>query len=638
MKKVSIGKILISSILLIPLNNLWLVYMQEVTSRGFPTTMSLFFNAVFTLLVLVFLNKVLLAKLTPRWKFSQGELLIIYSMVSIGSCLGAWDMYAVLISCLTHPFQFATPENKWSSLFFDYLPKWLMLSDRAVLEKYYQGWSSFYTKDVLLAWLSPILWWTVFFLLLLFVMSCINVIFRKQWIENEKLSFPIIQLPLAISDESFDFFKNKWMWAGFSISAFIDIINNINANFPFFPHIPIRDYELNQFVQNNPWRAIGWTPLYFFPCIIGLGYLLPLDLSFSCWFFYWYWKLQRVFSQAFNLGSVRPDMPYINDQASGAYIGIAFFVIWIARKYLFQVFKRALGKTSDVSDLDEPLRYRSALLGLCFGFFLLFLFLLKAGCSIVSATFFLLIYLALSLSIARMRAELGAPVHDLHYAGPDQMLTRLAGVENFSKGDLVFFTLSWGFNRAYRAHPMPHQIEGLKLAERTDTNYRQYLYAMLLAGFIGSLSAFWAHLYVRYKLGAASAKISPWVVGFGWEAYNRLSSWLNMPQSRDILCFVFTSFGFIGVIFLMLMKNFYIWWPFHPVAYAISASWSMGLMWFPLFISWLIKFFVLKSSGLKGYRKTLPFFQGLILGEFVIASITNILGIFFKWQIYFFWG
>jgi len=185
---------------------------------------------------------------------------------------------------------------------------------------------------------------------------------------------------------------------------------------------------------------------------------------------------------------------------------------------------------------------------------------------------------------------------------------------------------------------MPHQIEGFKIAERTRTNARQYMWAMLIAGLIGSLSAFGAHLHVKYKLGAASAKMNPWVVGFGWEAYNRLSSWLNMPQQWDELCAVFTGIGFLGVIFLTVMKSIYLWWPFHPVGYAVSASWSMGLMWCPLFISWLIKSIVLRSSGLKGFRTTLPFFLGLILGEFTIASITNILGILFKWRIYVFWG
>ncbi len=637
MKKIVTTKAIVVGCLLIPFNNLWIVYMEDVTGRSFPTTMSLFFNAIFTLLLLILFN-LLLQRFLPSLAFSQGELLLVYSLVAIGSCMAGVDMYSVLVPCLTHPFWFATPENKWEKLFLPYLPKWLMVPDREILEGYFLGWSTFYTKEHLLAWLPVILLWTLFFMVLIFVMMCINVIFRKQWVENERLTFPIIQLPLALTDERYHLFRNKLMWVGFGVSATIDIVNNINANFPFFPHIPIRDYDLSQFVRTYPWNAIGWTPLYFFPCIIGLAYLLPLDLSFSCWFFYLYWKAQSILSAAFGLRAARPDMPYINDQSAGAYLGIAFFVIWIARRYLGQVLRRALGKGSELEDRGEPLSYRTALLGIIGGTFFLLFFLTKAGMRLSTATLFLLIYFALSLAIARIRAELGSPAHDLHYAGPDQMLTRIMGVESLGKGDLAFFSLAWGFNRAYRAHPMPHQIEGFKIAERMGGNARLYMWAMLLASFIGSLSAFWALLSTFYKYGAASAKLPPWVLGFGWESYNRLSSWLQMPRERDIFCGLFTAFGFLFCLFLMVMKGKFLWWPFHPVGYAVSSSWAMGLMWFPIFWAWLIKFIVLRVSGLKGYRHALPFFLGLVLGEFTIASINNILGIFFQWQIYRFWG
>jgi hypothetical protein len=632
------GRAIIIGILLIPPNVLWTGYMEMVVGKGFPTTMSLFFNAVFTLLILVLYN-LLVGRISPRCKLTQGELMLIYSMVAIGTCMVGVDLYAVLIPCLVHPFWFATPENKWESLFFKYLPKWLMVSDRRALEGYFLGWSTIYSKENILAWLPPILYWALFFMVMIFVMLCINVIFRKQWSENERLTFPIIQLPLAITDEKLSLFKSKLMWMGFAVSALIDIVNNINANYPFFPHIPIRDYDLYTFVYAlHPWNAIGWTPIHFFPCIIGLGYLLPLDLSFSCWFFYWYWKFQRVFSVAFNLQVARPDMPYVNDQSAGAYIGIAFFVIWVGRKYLIEVIKRALGMKSLVSDFDEPMSYRTAFIGIVLGFAFLLFFVTKMGARPITAFLFLAIYFILSVAIARIRAELGSPVHDLHFAGPDQMLPRVAGVESFTKGDLVFFTLSWSFNRAYRAHPMPHQLEGFKIAERLGLGYRQYMVAMLIASLIGSFSAFWALLQADYKFGAASAKMPPWIVGFGWEAYNRLDSWLKMPQHRDNFCAIFTFWGFLFSVFLVFMKGRYLWWPFHPVGYAVSSSWAMGLMWCPIFIAWLVKFIVLKSSGLKGFRYTLPFFLGLILGEFVVSSIANILGIIFNWQIYRFWG
>jgi hypothetical protein len=64
----------------------------------------------------------------------------------------------------------------------------------------------------------------------------------------------------------------------------------------------------------------------------------------------------------------------------------------------------------------------------------------------------------------------------------------------------------------------------------------------------------------------------------------------------------------------------------------------MGYMWFPILIAWLLKRVILRGGGLQGYRTAVPFFLGLVLGEFVVGSIWNILGIVFQFEIYKFWG
>ena len=74
-----------------------------------------------------------------------------------------------------------------------------------------------------------------------------------------------------------------------------------------------------------------------------------------------------------------------------------------------------------------------------------------------------------------MRAELGTPVHDLHYSGPDEILTRTIGTRKLGRGNLVMFSMFWFINRAYRSHPMPHQLEGFKMAERTRMNLRHLM-------------------------------------------------------------------------------------------------------------------------------------------------------------------
>jgi len=44
----------------------------------------------------------------------------------------------------------------------------------------------------------------------------------------------------------------------------------------------------------------------------------------------------------------------------------------------------------------------------------------------------------------------------------------------------------------------------------------------------------------------------------------------------------------------------------------------MNWLWCPTFVGWLIKMLVQRYLGMKGFRAGIPFFIGLILGDYVI--------------------
>jgi len=59
-------------------------------------------------------------------------------------------------------------------------------------------------------------------MVLLFTMLCLSVILRKQWTERERLAFPIIVLPLQMTDESFALFRNKLFWLAVALAGGLD--------------------------------------------------------------------------------------------------------------------------------------------------------------------------------------------------------------------------------------------------------------------------------------------------------------------------------------------------------------------------------------------------------------------------------
>ena len=224
-------------LLLIPFNTYWIT---DSVGQGYPTTVSLYFNVIFCIFWLTLFN-LLLLRLTPKHALSQGEILTVYVMLSLASSLAGHDMLRVLIPMIPHAFWYATPENEWAELFHRYVPDWFAVKDKEFLADFYRGESTLYTWEHVRGWIVPTLSWTGFFFALTFLMLCINVIVRKQWTEHEKLSYPIIQLPLEMTrgGGATGALRSRALWLGFGIAAAIDIINGLNFLSVSYTHLTL---------------------------------------------------------------------------------------------------------------------------------------------------------------------------------------------------------------------------------------------------------------------------------------------------------------------------------------------------------------------------------------------------------------
>ena len=72
------------------------------------------------------------------------------------------------------------------------------------------------------------------------------------------------------------------------------------------------------------------------------------------------------------------------------------------------------------------------------------------------------LYFLLATMIARLRAELGFLVHDLHRVDPHGLIVTAFGTQRLTTSTKTVFSLYMFFNRAYRAHPMPAGIGGVE--------------------------------------------------------------------------------------------------------------------------------------------------------------------------------
>ena len=163
---------------------------------------------------------------------------------------------------------------------------------------------------------------------------------------------------------------------------------------------------------------MGNFPVQFNPFSIGLAFAIPLDLLFSCWFFFLLWKAERVVGSM--AGVNMPGYPFVAQQVFGGYLGLAIVAFWLGRKPIWQVIKRAIGAQSDADDSDEPMKYRTAVIGIILGFSFLVFFSYQAGTTLQFGLAFFSVYFVIAFAHTRTRAELGPPIHGIFHYGPLQ--------------------------------------------------------------------------------------------------------------------------------------------------------------------------------------------------------------------------
>ena len=100
---------------------------------------------------------------------------------------------------------------------------------------------------------------------------------RRQWVDNERIDFPLMEMPLAILQEPEDagFFRlpilnRPLFWFGFGISSFVILWNMISYFNPTFPTIPWRFNDIKLGAEFPP---IG-TRLYWM--VVGFGYFINI--------------------------------------------------------------------------------------------------------------------------------------------------------------------------------------------------------------------------------------------------------------------------------------------------------------------------------------------------------------------------
>ena len=577
------------------------------------------------LIIVGFLNP--LMKILHRpWALRSGEMVVIYIMMIVASAIPTWGLVTNLFHILTRPFYYATPENRWDELVQPLIPNWIAPRDPLVARYFYEGlpdgiplpWE---------AWIVPMLAWGSVMLAIYVLMITTMVIFRRPWVEQERLVFPLTQLPLEMlrgADEGIfpRLFRNPLMWVGFSLPFVIQILAGLNHYFFFVPKIDTLFEPLRLF--RNSVSLVIFVNF----AIIGLTYFLNLNVAFSVWFFHLLSRLQTgIFStigfqikghnEALTGSSVA-----LSHQGMGAMLVLVVAMLWSARSHLRAVLYSAFSKNYIADDTDEILSYRATVFTWMGCAVYVFGWFVMTGLPLLSTVVFLVGAFVIFLAIARVIAQ-GGVGFTASTMLPQPFVVYTLGTEMVSWKGLASVSLSYSWAAEMRTTVMASAANGLKLADSARVNHRRLFWGMVLAIVVGMVGATWMTLELNYRHGGINLR----QFGVPSLAYGFLQDKLLNPIGWDHIAprLIFTGVGAALMGFLIYMQHHYLWWPLHYIGLPVSDSWVLGWAWFSVFIGWLLKYTIFKFTGSRGYVVYKPIFVGMIAGQLIGGALWAII-------------
>jgi len=596
-------------------------------------------GAVFLFFILAFLANVTLGRLRRRWALNSGELIVAYIMMIVASAIPTMGLTSQLLPLIAAPYYYSTTENKWATHLWPNLqgqatlhigpwaislPRkgWLTPTDMTGIKQFYEGlapgqhipWG---------IWVKPLIAWLALIFALYLVMMCMMVILRRQWVERERLAFPLTQLPLEMVKGAdgrplTPFFRNAVMWIGFAIPFVLGGLKGLHYYYPVIPSFR----DVVQFLWFRDTATLVFR--ISFP-MLGFFYLVNLDTLFSLWFFNVVFQVIAGYiniigsSWKENLGIYGSLSPFFAHLGMGAMIALVGVGLWTARQHLRDVFLKAWRRDAPVDDSGEMLSYRAAFWGMVGGLLFMWAWLWWSGLPPTFGLVFLAGAFVLFIGLTRVVVESGVAeaVASTISAG---FVVSSFGSRAFGGPGLTSLAINYVWSSDIRTYVMASTANSLRMAEVTTGSKRPLFWVIWLAIIIAIAASIWITLVLAYAKGGIN--LNSWFfVGGPPAPYKWAVEKLTSPTEINWMGWAIRALGFGIMWFLMMMRQAFVWWPFHPIGFAIGSTWIMNQLWLTCLIAWVLKGLIVHFGGLRAYNLFRPAFLGMILGQYTCNGL-----------------
>ncbi len=652
---------------LTPFNN-YVLRNTDFVGNHLPASLLIFF-----MLFVLVINGAL-RRWIPRLAFGGDELAVALGMTLVGCTLPSAGLMRYLPGHLVGPFVHSAGHRDTADLvrMLD-LPDWMWPRMQAtdpvdrgqdpVVREFYDRApvepNTFLNRLRAIpfaAWAQPALTWGIFFAALYGAVICLSVVFRRQWVENERLPFPLASVYLALIEPPQ---KGRWLnemlgsrrfWYAFAAVFVIHALGALHVYWPqYWPEIPLR-FDLTAILAEPPFNATQLTfkqqQIYF--TIVGLMFFIQTRVAFSLWFFFIVLQVVRMMYGTYHATFTAP---MAADQLMGALVAVGGVTLWIGRHQLATVARQMVRLPRAGEAEGRYLPYTVAGWGLVGCLVTLVTWLMLAGASLVGAVVLVGLIVLVYLVVARVVAETGL-LYVLLPAAPDRlwlyahdlsgarMPLRSVYLSNMLFGILLHDTRE--SSPVYVTHAMRVADEQAYADKRSWRRAIAFTLCLVLALAVGFVVAGTSTLYIQYNyaisldqaqeqpIGSWGSYWMPRVIGLDWtQAYIPPRAGPSEPHWR----LGHFGFGLLLAVGLAVMNLRVAAWPLHPVGYLLCTSWGIGQIWFSIFLGWVCKTLLVRFGGASLLRSSRPVFFGLIFGEaaavvfwLTVSLVLNALG------------
>src|SRR5437879_3550869 len=167
----------------------WWIQQAEIVVLAAQITESVPAIPGLAALILVLVLNAILRRIRIVRPLTRGEMLAVFVFVTIASSVPGCGIQRFLFALITAPYYFPGIGSQQQ-----YLPSWFAPKDKLLIQQLYEG--APHGAVPWRVWWIPMLAWLGFFLVLWWGMYCLMALLYRAWSEDERLSFPLVFLPL----------------------------------------------------------------------------------------------------------------------------------------------------------------------------------------------------------------------------------------------------------------------------------------------------------------------------------------------------------------------------------------------------------------------------------------------------------